>query len=116
MRENFILKSLFEDGKVVWNPKGNSMTPKVESGDQVILKQCINLHLYVGDIVYAKVKGNYYLHLISVIDGERYQISNNHGYVNGWTKRDCIYGICVQVKDKVILSDEELKNRVKSIT
>lgn len=112
-RENFVLKTLLEKGEVTWKPHGNSMTPRMESGDQVRVKQVDPRVLKVGDIVYAKVKGSYYLHLLSAIDEsqDRYQISNNHGHVNGWVTADKVYGVCVQVKEKVILSDQDLKKR-----
>ena len=90
------------------------MTPKVESGDQVVVKQVPIKALRVGDAVYAKVKGNYYLHLLSAIDEtqNRYQISNNHGHVNGWVNAENVYGLCVKVKDKTVVSDEDLKKRI----
>lgn len=112
-RENFVLKTLLEKGEVTWKPVGNSMTGKINSGDQVIVKNVPVYAIRVGDIVYAKVKGNYYLHLLSAIDetNYRYQISNNHGHVNGWVGPDHIYGLCVQIKDKVIVSDEEIEHR-----
>ncbi len=112
-RENFVLKTLLEKGEVTWKPHGNSMTPRMESGDQVRVKQVDPHILKVGDIVYAKVKGSYYLHLLSAIDEsqDRYQISNNHGHVNGRVTADKVYGVCVQVKEKIILSDQELKKR-----
>jgi hypothetical protein len=110
-RENFILKTLLEKGEVTWKPHGNSMTGKVNSGDQVVVKKVPDYALRVGDAVYAKVKGNYYLHLLSAIDGDRYQISNNHGHVNGWVGPDNVYGLCVQIKDTVIVSDEDIERR-----
>lgn len=111
-RKNFVLETLLEKGEVTWKPTGNSMTPRIDSGDQVVVKKAPLSALRVGDIVYAKVKGNIYLHLLSAIDNGRYQISNNHGHVNGWTSGDKVFGICVKVKEKIILSDEELIKRV----
>lgn len=112
-RDNFILNTLLEKGEVTFKPHGNSMTGKINSGDQVVVKQVPVYTLRVGDAVYAKVKGNYYLHLISAIDEGtgKYQISNNHGYVNGWINYNNIYGLCVKVKDIVIVSDEDLERR-----
>jgi signal peptidase I len=112
-RENFVLKALLEKGEAIWKPHGNSMTPRIASGDQVVVKKVAPSLLKVGDIVYAKVKGSYYLHLLSAIDESknRFQISNNHGYVNGWVTADKVYGVCVQVKENIILSDQELDDR-----
>lgn len=113
-RENFVLKTLLEKGEVTWKPHGNSMTPKIESGDEVVVKKVPASACRVGDVVYAKVKGNYYLHLLSALDEtqNRYQISNNHGHVNGWVNADNVYGLCVKVKDKVLVSDDDLQKRL----
>lgn len=113
-RLNPILKSLKNPPyEVIWKPKGNSMTPKIMSGQQVKVIY-INPSLYrINDIVYAKVKGNYYLHLISAIDEtkKRFQISNNHGHVNGWATIDNMYGLCIEVDGKVIVSQADLNKR-----
>lgn len=112
-RKNFVLDTLLQSGEVSWKPHGNSMTPKINSGDQVVIKKIVASNCRVGDVVYVKVKGNYYLHLLSAIDEtkQRYQISNNHGHVNGWVSSDNIFGICVKVEDKTLVSDDELSKR-----
>ena len=51
-----------------------------------------------GDVVYCKVKGRQYLHLVSAIKGERYQISNNKGHVNGWIGINQIFGLLKTVE------------------
>lgn len=107
------IKVLEEKGEVSFNPKGNSMRPLIESGDKVTVRTTIPLMYRIGDIVLCKVKGKQYLHLISAIDeGERrFQISNNRGHVNGWISSKAIYGICIQVRDTVLLTKEEKNNR-----
>lgn len=75
---------------VSFRPKGNSMTPIIKSGDLVTVEPITDVN--VGDIVLCKVKGREYLHLVSAIDGNRYQISNNHGFVNGWIGKNAIFG------------------------
>lgn len=67
------------------------MTPRIHSKDLVRLEAVDRSKLAVDDVVLAKVKGRYWLHKISAIDGDRVQISNNHGHVNGWTRRDKVY-------------------------
>lgn len=113
-RENFVLKTLLEKGEVTWKPHGNSMVPKIHSGEQVVVKKIAATSARVGDAVYAKVKGSYYLHLLSAIDESqnRYQISNNHGYVNGWVTADNVFGLCMKAGDKVLVSEEELAKRI----
>jgi hypothetical protein len=70
------------------------MTGKIASGSTVRIEPIPADHkIEVGDIVLAHVHGSDYLHLVSAIRGEdEYQISNNHGHVNGWAKRSAIYG------------------------
>ncbi len=53
----------------------------------------------VGDAVFCKVKGHYFTHLVTAIRGEQYQISNNHGHVNGWIALDAIFGCVIRVDD-----------------
>lgn len=118
-RRNFVLETLEKDGEVSYSPHGNSMSPRIMSGDKVRVKKVDVRALRVGDAVYAKVKGNYYLHLLTAIDTSpgasynwRFQISNNHGHVNGWCSAQNVFGLCVQVKEKTIVSDDELAKRL----
>ncbi len=114
-RDNFVLKTLLEKGEVTFKPHGNSMTPKINSGDEVTVKRVPLQTFRVGGAAYCKVKGNVFLHLITAIDetGNRYQIGNNHGHVNGWATANNMYGVCVKVKDKIIISEAELLERNK---
>jgi phage repressor protein C with HTH and peptisase S24 domain len=91
-----LVQELKEGKQVQCRPKGNSMQPKIYSG-QLITIDPNTSNLQQGDIVFCKVGGNFYVHLISAVgqDG-RYQISNNSGHVNGWTK--AIYGKVVRVE------------------
>lgn len=68
------------------------MTPRIKSGQEVTINPVDPMTVAVGDVVLSKVKGRYWLHLISAIEHDRIQISNNHGHVNGWTTRDRVYG------------------------
>ena len=78
---------------------GQSMTPKLKSGQSVICTPVTdNTQLKKKDIVLCKVKGHFYLHLISAIKNNKsFQISNNHGHVNGWISRNCIYGKVTEI-------------------
>jgi len=76
--------------------KGNSMIPKIASGQKHILSPIKLEEVEVGDIVYCHVSGNWYTHLVTAKDPKKgFQISNNHGRVNGWTKR--IYGKVTEI-------------------
>lgn len=76
-------------------PHGNSMLPRVKSGQAVELRP--STHATVGDVVLVKVKGNVYLHLVKAVRVKNarpeYQIGNNKGGVNGWVGAHAIYGI-----------------------
>ena len=81
----------------VTSEKGNSMTPLIMSGQKHVLEPVPGLDsVKVGDIVYCKVHGRFFTHLIKAIDPIKgAQIGNNHGHINGWTKN--IYGKVIKV-------------------
>ena len=74
-------------------PTGDSMTPIIRSRQLVTISPVDAATLRKGDVVLAKVGGRYLLHKVSALRGDRVQISNNHGHVNGWTSRAQVYGI-----------------------
>lgn len=77
---------------------GQSMTPILKSGQVCRVEPVTEeTELKKNDIVLCKVKGHIYLHKISAIDKNRYQISNNHKHVNGWVGRSNIYGIVTEI-------------------
>lgn len=78
---------------------GQSMTPILKSGQPVrVVPINDSISLNKNDIVFVKVSGRYYLHKISAIkNGVSYQISNNHGHINGWVSRNSIYGKVVEI-------------------
>lgn len=77
---------------------GNSMVPLVKSGAKVTIKPNLEpLTIQKGDIVLVRVSGNDYLHLVSSADKARVQISNNKGRINGWVKREKVYGVAISI-------------------
>jgi phage repressor protein C with HTH and peptisase S24 domain len=79
--------------QVTIRPRGNSMTPLIRDRQQVTIRRLgWGEPLAVGDIVLARVRGHVYLHKISAVAGNKVQISNNHGHVNGWTSRSKVVG------------------------
>jgi hypothetical protein len=84
---------------VSFRPRGQSMTGKIESGQLCTVAPVTDVStLEVGDIVLCKVSGNEYLHLIKAVQGERFQIGNNRGFINGWVGSNAIYGRCIRVE------------------
>ncbi len=96
-RNSLIAEQLQRGETVSYRGRGNSMTPKVYSGQKVTVEPVKIEDIQVGDAVFCRVKGSYYLHLVT---GKRedgsVQISNAHGHVNGWTRH--VFGKLVKVE------------------
>ncbi|MEM7245449.1 MAG: S24/S26 family peptidase [Acidobacteriota bacterium] len=90
---------LKEGETVRFRPRGDSMRPKILSGQLCTVAPAVEGELDVGDIVLCKVKGHQYLHLIKAIQGPRYLIGNNRGHVNGWITLNSIFGKLLSVED-----------------
>ncbi len=76
---------------------GQSMVPILKSGQAYIVEPVKeDTKLSKNDIVFCKVSGHFYLHKISVIKGNTYKISNNHGHINGTISKKNIYGKVVE--------------------
>jgi hypothetical protein len=92
-------QKLLQEGKTFeTSEKGNSMTPLIKSNQKHILAPITLEEVKIGDIVFCKCKGSYYTHLVTAkSDTKGFQISNNHGHINGWTKQ--IYGKCIKIID-----------------
>lgn len=71
----------------------------MQSGQLCTVAPVDAAELDVGDIVLCRVRGNEYLHLIKAIQGNRYQIGNNRGGINGWITASGIFGKLVDVAD-----------------
>lgn len=83
---------------VSFRPTGQSMKGRIESGQLCTVAPVDPATLSVGDIVLCKVGGNEFLHIVRAIDGARFQIGNNRGFINGWLGPSAIYGKCVRVE------------------
>ncbi len=83
---------------VQFRPRGNSMTGKIESGQLCTVVPVNPALLKVGDIVLCKVNCRQYLHQVKAIQGNRFQIGNNRGRINGWVSAKSIYGRCIRVE------------------
>jgi phage repressor protein C with HTH and peptisase S24 domain len=99
--------TLAEGQSVKFRPKGNSMSPKIDSGDLVTVAPIGNSleeqkKINKGDIVFCKVGRNFYVHLVQSIDqkmgGFRYQIGNNKKHTNGTIGIEQIFGKVVNVE------------------
>jgi len=86
------IQKLLAGETVSFRPRGNSMTPRIRSGQLCTVEPVDPADLQTGDIVLCRVRGNQYLHLVKAIQGRRFQIGNNHGKINGWVGPNGIFG------------------------
>jgi len=72
------------------------MIPLIKSGQDHKLTPATLEDVNVGDIVYCRVHGRFFTHLVKAKDPIKgVQIGNNHGFINGWTKQ--VYGKVLEV-------------------
>ena len=82
---NYKLERLQKGETFVTSEKGNSMSPIIKSGQDHKLAPAKLEGVSVGDIVYCKVKSNFYTHLVKAKGDRGVLIGNNKGGINGWT-------------------------------
>jgi hypothetical protein len=93
---NYKLERLQKGETVITSEKGNSMLPLIKSGQDHKLAPATLDDVEIGDIVYCKVRGKFYTHLVKAKDDVKgCLIGNNRGHINGWTKQ--IYGKVIEV-------------------
>lgn len=99
--ESYIRRLMSGEQQVSMWPVGNSMTPRIKSGQHVVVQKVDDQSsLRKGDIVLCRIGSRDYLHLVKSIrvtaDGHPiFQIANNHGRINGWTRH--VYGKVVKI-------------------
>lgn len=75
------------------------MAPRIHSGDLCTVVPVDDAaSIQAGDIVLCKVRGNEYLHFVKAIQGDRFQIGNNRGGINGWIGANGIFGKLTKVE------------------
>lgn len=90
---------LLANQPVRFRPYGNSMQPKIKSGQLVAVEPRPIEQVAVGDIVLCRVKGKQYLHYVKAVDAKvsRVLIANAAGHENGWT--GVVYGVVTAIED-----------------
>lgn len=104
---------LADKGEAIIRAAGGSMRPIMDTGDSLYLKKVDPNKLRPGDAVFCKCSGNIFVHLIRATESnnKRFLIQNNFGMINGWTSSANIYGLCMKVNDRVLISEEEFLKR-----
>lgn len=83
---------------VEFRPRGTSMRGKVEDGELVRVAPATTIA--AGDVVLVLIGRSVYLHEVKATDGDRYQIGNMRGHINGWVARDAIYGTVIAFPER----------------
>ena len=82
---------------VSFRPTGNSMTPRIKSGQLCTVEPVrVPESIKKDDVVLCRVNGSEYLHIVKAARDGSFQIGNNHGKINGWTK--AVFGKLVSVE------------------
>ena len=93
---NYKLEKLLNKETIITSEKGNSMTPLIKSGQEHKLAPAKWEDCNIDDIVYCKVKGHFYTHLVKAKNNDRgLLIGNNRGNINGWTKQ--VFGKVIEI-------------------
>jgi hypothetical protein len=93
---NWKLERLNKGETFVTKETGNSMVPLLKSKQEHRLAPATWESVEVGDIVYCKVSGRFYTHLVKAKNLEKgCQIGNNKGNINGWTKQ--VFGKVIEI-------------------
>jgi len=92
---NWKLDRLKQGETFITSEKGNSMSPIIKSGQDHKLAPVKLEDVKVGDIVFCKVRGRFYTHLVKGLSDRGCLIGNNKGGINGWTKQ--VYGKVIDV-------------------
>ncbi len=96
MNKNWKIEKLAQGETFITKEKGNSMVPLIHSGQEHKLAPAKWEDVEVGDIVYCKVKGNLFTHIVKAKDlNKGCLIGNNRGGVNGWTKQ--VFGKVIEI-------------------
>jgi len=94
--KNYKLEKLQNGETIITQEKGNSMMPILKSNQKHKLEPATWETVNVGDIVYCKVSGHFYTHIVKAKNPDKgCQIGNNKGHINGWTKN--IYGKLIEI-------------------
>jgi hypothetical protein len=119
---NFKIEKLQAGETFQTSEKGNSMVPLIFSGQEHTLAPATLEEVNVGDIVYCKVHGKMFTHLVKARkeDGS-IQIGNNHGHINGWTRQ--VYGKVIAVggvpfkgaKKPAVLATQENQDKKETV-
>ncbi|QKX04531.1 phage repressor protein [Aquimarina sp. TRL1] len=93
---NWKIQKLLNGETIISKEPGNSMLPILKSKQAVVLVPADWMDCEPGDIVFCKVRGTCFTHLVKAKNIKRgVLIGNNKGHLNGWTKN--VYGKVVEI-------------------
>lgn len=90
------MEKLLSGETFITSEKGNSMVPLIKSKQEHMIAPVTWEQCNEGDIVYCKVSGYFYTHLVKGKNEKKgLLIGNNKGGINGWTKQ--VYGRVIEI-------------------
>jgi len=90
------VEKLLAGETIISKEPGNSMLPLIKSRQPCKIEPTTWEKVKTGDIVYCKVRGNHYTHLVKATDKNKgCLIGNNKGRINGWTRQ--VYGKVIEI-------------------
>lgn len=93
---NWKVEKLLAGETIISKEPGNSMLPLIKSKQPVKIAPAKWEDVNIGDIVYVRVHGRLFTHLVKAKDDVRgVQIGNNKGHINGWSKQ--VYGKVIEI-------------------
>lgn len=93
---NYKVEKLLKGETIISKEPGNSMSPLIKSKQPIKLEPTTWEQVEIDDIVYCKLHGYYFTHLVKAKDNDKgVLIGNNKGGINGWTKN--VYGKCIEI-------------------
>lgn len=92
---NWKVEKLKKGETFITSERGNSMSPIIKSGQDHKLAPVKLENVKINDVVFCKVKGHFYTHLVKGKSIRGLLIGNNKGGVNGWTKQ--VYGKVIEI-------------------
>lgn len=93
--KNYKLEKLQNGETFITSERGSSMMPLINSGQEHKLAPAKWEDVNIDDIVYCKVHGKFYTHLVKAKTINGVLIGNNKGNINGWTKQ--VYGKVIEI-------------------
>lgn len=87
------IRALKRGESITIRPRGDSMLPRIKSGQRVELRPPADGEPRKGQVALVRVRGRVLLHKVAQVSGPKLLITSQRGKVNGWTTRARCFGV-----------------------